>query len=162
MKLRVLQFLSLFLLALVTGVFWGTWFSLSRSIAALAPGTFLEIGHTMIRNLAWPMRILFPAALLATLLVLAELFRGGGGRRPGPAFLLTLAGLLLFVVALLATLLVNVPIDHQVTQWTVATLPSNWEEVRDWWQFYHSVRTFASLGGLALILAGAIFFRDER
>src|SRR5262245_175303 len=156
MKLRMAQFISLLLLVLVTGVFWGTWFSLSRSIASITPGTFLEIGNTMIHNLAWPMRILFPAALLATLPVLVGLFRRRRGTGPGPAFYLTLGGVLLFVAALLVTLLVNVPIDNQIKQWEVSTLPSNWEDIRDRWQFYHTVRTFAALGGLALVLAGTL------
>jgi hypothetical protein len=39
------------------GVFWGTWFALSRSIAVLRPQTFLDIGHTTIRNLGFPMSI---------------------------------------------------------------------------------------------------------
>ncbi len=162
MRLRAIQFVSIFLLMLVTGIFWGTWFSLSRSIVSISPATFLETGNAMIRNLAWPMRFLFPAALLATLLVLVELFRAGRGRRLGPAFLLTLAGLLLFIVALLVTLLVNVPIDNQLRQWTISSLPPNWEQVRDRWQLYHSLRTFASLAGLALILAGALFFNNRQ
>lgn len=162
MKLKMTQFISIFLLVLVTGVFWGTWFSLSRSITSITPGTFLEIGNTMIRNVAWPMRFLFPAALLATLLVLAGWFRERRGRRLDRAFFLTLAGLSLFVAALLVTLPVNVPIDNQVRYWTVSTLPSNWEQLRDPWQFYHSLRTFASLGGLTLILAGALFVNDRQ
>ena len=32
---RLAQFVHLFLFALVTGVFWGTWFSLSRAIASI-------------------------------------------------------------------------------------------------------------------------------
>jgi uncharacterized membrane protein len=154
MKLRMAQYTSLLLLVLVTGVFWGTWFSLSRSIASITSGTFLEIGKTMIHNLAWPMRILFPAALLSTLLMLVGLFRERRGPGPGPAFYLALCGLLLFVAALLVTLLVNVPIDNQLIHWEVSTLPPNWEDVRDRWQFYHTIRTFAALGGLALVLAG--------
>ena len=47
----------------------------------------------MIRNLAWLMHILFPAALLSTLLVLVRLFRERHGNRPAPAFYLTLCGL---------------------------------------------------------------------
>ena len=50
------------LFSLVTGVFWGTWFSLSRAIGALTPATFLEVGHTMIGNLGGPMSVLMPAA----------------------------------------------------------------------------------------------------
>src|ERR1700737_1698052 len=69
-NMRIAQFINIFLFALVSGVLWGTWFSLSRSIAAISPAAFLEIGRTIIRNLAWPMRILMPASILSALAVL--------------------------------------------------------------------------------------------
>jgi uncharacterized membrane protein len=150
---KILKFISLFLFALVAGVFWGTWFSLSRSIASITPGTFLEVGRIMIANLALPMSILMPAALLSMLPVLFVLFR----RRNMAAFFLAVAGLLLFVLALVITLAVNVPIDNQIRQWTVTTLPSDWQAIRDRWEFYHGLRTFASLAGFACTLASALF-----
>jgi hypothetical protein len=60
MKLKIVQFITVFLLFLVTGVFWGTWFSLARSMSSISPGTFLEVGLTMIGNLAVPMATLMP------------------------------------------------------------------------------------------------------
>jgi hypothetical protein len=53
--LRIAYLVNILLYALVMGVFWGTWFSLSRSISSIAPDVFLDIGHTMIGNLARPM-----------------------------------------------------------------------------------------------------------
>jgi uncharacterized membrane protein len=151
---RIAQFINIFLFALVAGVLWGTWFSLSRSIAAITPGTFLEIGRTMIRNLALPMRILMPASILSALAALFLLLRRG---LPG-AFYLELSGLILFIGVLLVTLLVNVPIDNQIKRWTPTTLPSDWAKLRDRWQLYHTVRTFASLAGLGCALASSLFF----
>ena len=49
--MRALQFLTMLLFSLVTGVFWGTWFSLSRSMSSITPSTFLEVGRKMIANL---------------------------------------------------------------------------------------------------------------
>jgi hypothetical protein len=72
--LRAVQFIHLFLFALVLGVFWGTWFSLSRSITSITPVTFLEVGHLMIANLGTPMSVLMPAALLSAVPVLVMLF----------------------------------------------------------------------------------------
>ena len=60
MKLKLAQFSTNILFALVMGVFWGTWFALSRSIGLLREQTFLDIGHTTIRNLGVPMSILMP------------------------------------------------------------------------------------------------------
>ena len=64
-SLRVMLFVHVFLFALVVGVFWGTWFSLSRSMSAITASTFLEVGHTMIGNLGGPMAVLMPATLVS-------------------------------------------------------------------------------------------------
>src|SRR5262245_44807556 len=74
--IRAVQFVTLLLFSLVTGVFWGTWFSLSRSMAAITAGTFLEVGRLMIANLGGPMSVLMPAALLSALVLCVLLFRG--------------------------------------------------------------------------------------
>ena len=73
--LRVAAFVHVFLFALVVGVFWGTWFSLSRSMRALTASTFLEVGHTMIANLGGPMAVLMPATLVSAGPVLFVLYR---------------------------------------------------------------------------------------
>ncbi len=152
MKLRIAQFINILLLVLVAGVFWGTWFSLARSITAINPETFLAIGRIMIGNLALPMSILMPITFLSTLPVLFLLYR----QKSMPAFYLTLCGLALFVAATAITLIVNVPIDNQIKQWTVQTLPSDWATIRDRWEFYHTLRTFVSLSSLALIVGAAL------
>ncbi len=149
---RIVQFVNVLLFALVMGVFWGTWFNLSRSIGSIRPETFLEIGHTMIANLGGPMSVLMPAALLSSLLLLIALFR----QRASAAFSLTLAGLALMAGALAITLIVNVPIDVQITEWTAATLPADWTSTRDQWQRYHTLRTFVSIAALAGAVAGAL------
>ena len=110
MKLKIAQFINILLLFSVAGVFWGTWFSLARSITSITPETFLAIGQIMIGNLALPMSILMPIALLSTLPVLVLLYR----QKAMSAFYLTLCGLALFVIALVITLVVNVPIDNQI------------------------------------------------
>ena len=153
---RVVRFVHLLLFALVVGVFWGTWFSLSRSLAALTPQTFLEVGHAMIANLGGPMAILLPAAILSALPVLVGLYR-----RHRRGFYLMVAGFALLLVALVITLTVNVPIDRAIDQWTVETLPANWSASRDRWQTYHTARTFASLAGFGCALA-AILWNPER
>jgi uncharacterized membrane protein len=154
---RIARFVHLFLFALVVGVFWGTWFSLSRSIAAVTPPTFLEVGHTMIANLGGPMAVLMPATLLSALPVLASLYRQ---HRRG--FYLMLVGSGLLVVSLLITLTVNVPIDRAIDRWTVQTLPPDWSTSRDRWQAYHTLRTLASLAGFGCALAAILWNPESR
>jgi Anthrone oxygenase len=154
MKLKVAQFSTIILFALVMGVFWGTWFALSRSIIAFRPQTFLDIGQTAIRNLALPMRILMPVALLSAVILLVLL------PKRSAAFALALAGFALMVFALVVTLAVEVPIDNQIKVWTVSTLPANWEALRDRWEFYHALRTFMSIGALVSVTASTLSNRS--
>ena len=150
--LRLILFVHVFLFALVVGVFWGTWFSLSRSMSAITPSTFLEVGHTMIANLGGPMAVLMPATLLSAVPVLFVLYR----LHRRASFALILVGTVLLVVALVITLSVNVPIDGAIAGWTVDTLPPDWTSIRNRWEVYHAARTFISLAGFGSALAGIL------
>ena len=106
----------------------------------------------MIANLGGPMSVLLPAALASSVVVLILLFR----RNRIAAFYLAMVGLLLMVAALTITLAVNVPIDVLINQWTVNTLPGDWTAIRDRWQFFHTIRTFASVGALGFAIASVL------
>src|SRR5262245_43912878 len=113
MTLKIAQFLSTMLFALVMGVFWGTWFTLSRSIEGFQPQTFLDIGQTAIRNLAVPMAILMPLSLLSALVTIALL------PKRSMAFVFASMAFVSTVAALVVTLAVEVPIDNQIKVWTL-------------------------------------------
>ncbi|HET8573195.1 MAG TPA: DUF1772 domain-containing protein [Edaphocola sp.] len=148
-----IQLVSLFILALVLGVFWGTWFSLSRSINKVSAQTFLENGRWFIKNLAGPMALLMPLTLLLLGLD-AWLFPDKGS----PGFYLVLAALGLFLATLLITLLVEVPIDNRIKRWEIHSLPDNWTGLRQKWQRYHTLRTFTCMGSFSLLLFGTLFY----
>jgi len=155
MKLKLAQFSTIILFALVMGVFWGTWFALSRSIIDFRPQTFLDIGQTAIRNLAVPMRILMPLSLVSAIVLLALV------PKRSAAFALAVVGFLLMVGALVVTLAVEVPIDNQIKVWTVVTLPNDWQTMRDRWEFYHGLRTFLSILALASVTASTLSSRTD-
>jgi uncharacterized membrane protein len=150
--LRIVQFVNVLLFALVMGVFWGTWFSLSRSIASIRPETFLEVGHMMIANLGGPMSVLMPAALVSSVLLMIALFR----YRAGAAFGLALVGFVLMIGALAVTLAVNVPIDEEINRWTADALPPDWMTTRDRWQLFHTIRTFVSIAAFGCAVASVM------
>ena len=156
-SLRLMLFVHVFLFALVVGVFWGTWFSLSRSMSAITASTFLEVGHTMIGNLGGPMAVLMPATLVSAVPVLVALYR----RHRRASFLLTSVGVGSLAVALVITLGVNVPIDDAIARWTVDTLPSDWSSIRNRWEAFHAARTFISLAGFGSALAAALWSRED-
>jgi uncharacterized membrane protein len=154
---RIAEFVHLFLFALVVGVFWGTWFTLSRSIASVTPATFLEVGHTITANVGGPMAVLMPASIVSAFPVLVQFHRRHRG-----AFYLMLAGIALLVAALVITLTVNVPVDHEIDSWTLQTLPVDWAISRDRWQAFHTLRTFVSLAGFGCALAAILWSPGDR
>ena len=151
MKLRVAQATTIVLFALVMGVFWGTWFSLSRTMYRLSGETFVAVGHQMIQNLGVPMAILLPLALLSALVTLLLLGRAGRG----PSFWWAVAGFLLLFAALVVTLAVEVPIDNQIQNWTAATLPGDWRSIQSRWELWHTIRTFLSIAALTAVTISA-------
>jgi uncharacterized membrane protein len=163
--MKAVQFVTLLVFSLVAGVFWGTWFSLSRSMAEITLGTFLEVGRLMITNLGGPMSLLMPAAVLSAIVLCVLLFRRGETR----ANVFAGSALVLMVIAMGITLAVNVPIDRQIQSWTIAKLPSDWNAIRNRWEVYHGLRTLVSVIALACLFAstlsttsGASAMRDRR
>jgi uncharacterized membrane protein len=151
-RIRAAQTTTIVLFSLVMGVFWGTWFSLSRTMDQLSGETFVAVGHQMIRNLGVPMAILLPLALLSALVTLALLRQG----RQTVAFWWVLAGFLLMTVALVITLAVEVPIDNQIQDWTAATLPGDWRSIQARWELWHTIRTFSSIAAVIAVTISAV------
>jgi uncharacterized membrane protein len=151
-RTRAAQATTIVLFALVMGVFWGTWFSLSRTMDQLSGETFVAVGHQMIQNLGVPMAILLPLALLSALVTLVLLRQG----RQRAAFWWLAAGFALMAAALVITLAVEVPIDNQIETWTAATLPGDWRSIQSRWELWHTIRTFLSIAAVVTVTVSAV------
>jgi hypothetical protein len=149
--LKACEIVSIILLAVVGGMFWGPWLALTRTMATFEADVFLAVVRRMSSNMAPVMTVMMPLALLSTAPVLYLTY----GSRP-LTFSLTLAGLALFVVTLGVTVLVEVPIVTQIGTWTVSTLPDDWQARRDRWGSFHLLRVVPALVGLSLVIAGAL------
>jgi|SRR5436190_12525927 uncharacterized membrane protein len=152
MKQKTVEFTGLMLAALVTGVFWGTWFTLTRSLENFSVEEFIHIGKTIISNVAVPMRILMPATLLVMLFALWQTFRTSK-----LSFYLYCLSFLLMLVTLVITVGVEVPIDNQIKTWTAQSIPYNWQSLRNTWNLFHTVRTFTSIASLAFFTIGMMY-----
>ena len=148
MKKGVLYCICLILVMLVTGVFWGTWFTLTRSLDQFQPDNFIRIGKTIIANVAWPMRILMPLTLLMLLWLTWR------SRKFRPVFYFFLGSFIMMVVSLIITVGVEVPIDNQIKTWTTETLPATWMDLRLRWDRFHTLRTITSLVSFVLLSIG--------
>jgi len=148
----LIQFITLFLLLLVIGIFWGPWFALHRSIHVFQAEEFIHIVKTMAANLAIPMRIMMPSCLFFLLLT-AWTNQTGNIWVTG----LNLSAFLLMAIAVLLTMLVEVPIVAQIKEWSAATIPTNWQLFRNRWVKYHVIRTSVSLASFACFTASVLF-----
>jgi hypothetical protein len=144
MKRKLLHFGSLFFLMMIAGVFWGTWFTLTRSIEDFSPGEFIHIGKVIIANVALPMRFIMPVGIL--LIFLSLWFYDS---KKTTSFYFGLISFVLIVAVLLITVLVLVPIDNTIKEWTPSTLPQDFETIRYRWKRFHALRTFLSLTSFA-------------
>jgi uncharacterized membrane protein len=140
---------------LVTGVFWGTWFTLTRSLEVFPPDNFIRIGKTIIANVAGPMRVLMPVTLLSLLWLSAV------SRKVKPSFYFFAASFIFMTAALIITVGVEVPIDNQIKTWTTETLPENWTALRSRWNTFHTMRTFISIAGFISLSTGVVLANTQ-
>ena len=151
MKQNILSNLSLILVMLVTGVFWGTWFALTRSLDTFPPDNFLRIGKTIISNVAVPMSILMPLTIVALTWLCAITWKS----RSSSYFLLI--ALALMILTTIITVAVEVPIDNQIKSWTVETIPAHWVQLRLKWNHFHTLRTFTSILSFVSLSIGVMW-----
>lgn len=151
MRRKFLELITAILLILVAGVFWGTWFSLSRTMHLLPADIFIIIGKQIMNNVAVTMSIIMPASIVCMLILLIRSWK-----TRTLYFYCILTALILFVIALIITLAVEVPIDNQISTWTAATIPADWQHIRDRWEKYHTLRTFLTLGSVVLFITAIL------
>ena len=152
MTMKAWELISIVLSALVTGMFHGPWVALSRSMRTFTPEVFLATVDRMNRNMAPVMTVLMPATLLSIIPVLLLSYH----ERPR-TFYLNATAFAMFIIALVVTVFVEVPIVEEIVTWTVSTLPENWQQLRDRWTRFHVIRVTAGLTSLVLLVIGAIF-----
>jgi uncharacterized membrane protein len=150
--MKTWQLISIVFSALTAGMFNGPWIALSRSLKTFAPEVFLEIVDRMNRNMAPVMTVLMPGTMLSIIPLLLFSYH----QQP-MVFYLSAAALLLFLVALLVTVLIEVPIVQQIVTWTPSTLPENWQQLRDRWMRFHVIRVVAGIASLIFLLVAALF-----
>lgn len=145
MWVKLWQVFTLLLACLVTGVFWGPWVALHRTANRLTAPVLLEVVHQLSPNLAQVMTPLMPGLLLC---LLPDLWVH---RTQGGPLGLLIASWLLYLLALIITVAVEVPIVKRMETWNAQRLPPDWEASRDRWRRFHLVRVFGAMTAFALL-----------
>ena len=151
MLLGILEFVSIMLAATVMGMFLGPWTALTRTVNRLEPVAFLPVLHQLSQNMAQVMTALMPFSLVVLLLVMFLTF----GR--GVTFYAYLIAFLLFLIALIVTTAIEVPLVKQMEKWNASAMPPAWQKTRDRWMSFHVVRILCGLIGLGVLVAVSMF-----
>lgn len=152
MILKIFEILNLTIVAIVGGMYWGPWLALSRSLHKFEPRVFLGIVQRLNINMSSLMTLLSPLSLLTTVGVCVWYWIDNHEQ----SLYLAVAGLFLLIVAVIVTVLIEVPIVKRIVTWTENTLPSDWQQQRDKWQRNHISRVLSGSVGLILLLCAAI------
>jgi hypothetical protein len=145
----LVEFLSVFLLGLVTGV------SLSHLLqrgpkATLPAAQFLAVQQVLLRNYGPVIGGLEVAAVCSTF-AMAILTRG---QAAVPLLAIVACGCAVLMVVIWALWIR--PINRTVNSWTPVQLPANWTDLRERWHFLHAVRLVLSVVAFSAVIAGAL------
>ena len=151
MQIQILQFIALFLLLLVTGVFWGPWLALHRSIHIFTKEEFIKITKVLAANLGPPMKILMPSCIVFMLLSVL-LFPN----KSSLEFYLMILSFCCILVTLVVTMTTELPIVNKIKLWTIETAPADWEAIRDRWVKFHALRVFPALISFGIFLLAVL------
>ena len=152
MALKFFEIVNLTLAAIVGGMYWGPWLALSRSLNKFEPTAFLAVVRQLNRNMAPIMTVLSPLSVLTTAATAVFYWLAHEYRQ----LYFTVGGLLFFIIAVVVTVVIEVPIVERIVTWTVTALPVDWEQQRDKWQKNHVTRVVSGLVGVVLLLCAAI------
>lgn len=152
MTLKIIELINITISAFVGGMYWGPWLALTISLKKFDTTVFLSVVKRLNQNMASLMTVLSPLSLLTTILVLVLSYNNSN-----TTFYFTLIGFVLFLVALIVTVTIEVPIVKQIVSWTETSLPTDWEQYRDRWGKFHLVRVIAGITGLISMLVGILF-----
>ena len=77
-------------------------------------------------------------------------------RKRRPAFQWTLIGTIFLAAALVVWFAFVAPMNAEFAQWTVDSIPADWTQVRNQWEYSHATRFVLQLLGLGALLISVL------
>lgn len=147
MILKIVRLINLLCAALISGIAFCHALELPNKMT-LPADTWLIVQQILYRGFGAKAGPIEVCAIVSSLMLLFLV------RKRQIAFIWTLVASVCFVAGLVLWLQVINPANLVVDSWTIATLPANWTQVRDQWEYGHVAHeTLFILGLVASILA---------
>jgi len=142
MVLNITRFLSLLFTALIAGVAFCHVLERPNKLT-LPASTWLQVQQHLYNEFGPVAGSIEVAAVVSTLALLFLV------RKRRIAFMWTLIASVCLVAALTLWFMVVNPVNLLVNNWTIASLPDNWQQARNRWEYGHTIH--AVLFAIALV-----------
>jgi hypothetical protein len=138
--------LAVVLLVVLVSVFLGTLLVITPVTRGFDADMYIRVQQPMTRHMA---PFVSGVGVLAGLATAAAAWRL---RRAGLPWRWPMVAFACLVAVGVLSLLVNVPIDRDLWNWSPSRPPSDWATVRDRWDAFHVVRTTLAVVALACMI----------
>lgn len=157
MALRILQFLTVYQLALFAGISFISVLGNVPAFNTLPAPVYTAVTQAMMEPYSDPVRVLMVLTGLTFLLHLWLI-----PEKKSAYSALILLAFLCVIGGALSTILGNFPINDTIRTWSAENPPSDWAEVRDRWNQINLIRVTLAQLGLASSLVAVLFFQPVR
>lgn len=143
MTLTFIRFTNLILAALLAGTSFGIWMGLNPN--NYSPATYLEQQQQLVQSLN---TLMVSLVIAATIVTITSAFLQHNNKT---VFITLLIASAFFASCIFISRFGNLPIQTEMLNWKIDTLPENWTSFRDKWWTFHIMRTVAELIALTLV-----------
>ena len=146
MTFDVLEFATLFITGFTSCAEFGSYAFVHPVIRRLPPEAHVSVEKGLLQTFGQVMPVLMTLCPVLALAFAIQL-NGTGGT----ANLVRWLAAIVFVGALVSTIIFNVPINLVTGRWDPENRPQDWKEKRNRWEFYQAIRSWFLLIGFILI-----------
>jgi uncharacterized membrane protein len=161
---NILLFITAFLLALVTGLFFNWSNTIMPGLAKLPDAAFITAMQSLNRTIQNPLFLI--AFMGAAVLLPVCCWRQYGGAGNLKFYLLLAAGVLYLGGVIAVTMAGNVPLNETLDKFNIqnanaADIASQRKIFESKWNGLNTIRTISAIGSLLLVLCACVFKETE-
>ena len=147
--MNVLEFATLMITGFVACAEFGSYAFVHPVIRRLPPAPHLQVEQGLLRTFGRVM----PVGM--TLCVVLAIANASATESDGGSQFWGWSACAAFILALVSTIVFNVPINLATGKWEADNPPPDWKQTRNRWEFFQGVRSWLLLIGFVLICAAA-------
>ena len=146
MTFDLLEFVTLVVSGFTSCAEFGSYAFVHPVIRHLPPEHHVNVEKGLLKTFGRVMPVLMTLCPVLSIAYATQLSAAGGG-----ANTIRWLSAIVFVCALVSTIIFNVPINLATGRWKSQDRPQNWKETRNRWEFFQGVRSWLLLIGFLLL-----------